>query len=150
MSVNIEYFNRKLNNRDIYDRSPKNIAFNLISGPVLVEIEPGDATNYKLLLYYSPQYGLIVTIPNNEIWVKVITLNLDNYLYYPRESLEFNFNNFTETYKNIMNLSQNDWTIKFYQWYLFQVVNALLVQINDELPIQLNNNEILIRFNSED
>jgi len=150
VSVNIEYFNRKLNNRDIYDRSPKNIAFNLISGPVLVEIEPGDATNYKLLLYYSPQYGLIVTIPNNEIWVKVITLNLDNYLYYPRESLEFNFNNFTETYKNIMNLSQNDWTIKFYQWYLFQVVNALLVQINDELPIQLNNNEILIRFNSED
>lgn len=123
MLTNLDFRGRMMEGLDVEGRDVMDIAHRVRYEPRLVELEPGDGTNYKFILYYSPEFGLIVTKPNEHLYVKTIVFDLDN--------ADINdYNNFGKIYNHELNsLSNNPWTVQIAHWYFFSLIHYLVKEI---------------------
>lgn len=125
MLTSLERHGVVMDGQTIYGDSVEEIASDLFifGQPKLIQLEPGDDTNYKFILCYSPEFGLIVTRPNTHLYVKTIVFDLDK--------ADINdYANFGKIYNHELNsLSSNPWTVQIAHWYFFSLIHYLIKEI---------------------
>lgn len=102
------YHGRPMKDVTVFGKSPKEVAEQIKTGfPIRVELEPGDGTNYRLIIMIDPSMVEVLVI-----------------VYEQRFSADvLSFNNL-QPY-DLDKLSDNQWTCEFLSWWLNKVVEYL-------------------------